>query len=510
LNAGSSGEAWAFGRCVLRPRERQLLIDGQPAKLGARAFDLLVALIERRDRNVARNELFDVVWPGLVVEENNLPVQVSGLRQLIGTDAITTVPGRGYRFTAALVQESATAATKPREPLLPASAASGLVGNLPPQARRLIGRDADLEAVCAQVRQRRLVTLTGAAGIGKTSLALACAHRLAAKGQVQTWLVELAPMPDAQDLPRVLARALRIPLPGRAAPVEELLERLRGAPLLLVLDNCEHVVEGVALLVRRLLDAAPQLRVLCTSQHPLRLDHEQVWRLSPLSVPPTTELAVAAAHSAVAFFVDRVQAQQPRFMLGEQNVAAVVAICHQLDGMALALEFAAARVPSLGVERVMQLLVERFRLLTQHPRDASPRHQTLRATLDWCHALLNPAEQAVFRRLAVFAGGFGIDLVDAVRLDDGFDRWDLLDHLAALVDKSMLVAAAGSSPRYHLLETARVYAGEQLDAAGERRQVQRRLAESLLALTVGLAGATLALAFMVGIVNRRMGPRAKP
>jgi predicted ATPase/DNA-binding winged helix-turn-helix (wHTH) protein len=479
-----------FGAVEVRPAERAVLLDGRPAALGARAFDLLVALIEQRDRVVAKNELFDRVWPGLVVEENNLQVQISALRKLLGPQVIATVPGRGYRFSAELVGDARVGAdaagrSVDRATVQPATTAASPT-NLPGDAPPLYGRDADLRALGALIDAHRLVTVVGAGGIGKSRLAQSAARAVAGPWPDGVWMVELAGLSDPVLVPNAVAQVLQIGLPGLGVAQDELVTVLAGKKLLLVLDNCEHLLDGAAALVQAVMSGAPLVKVLATSQEPLHLPVEQQFRVTPLAVPSGVEVSGAQQFGAVALFQARVRAADPRFALTEECLGLVIDICRRLDGLPLAIELAAARVATLGLRPVHEKLDARFKLLTGGARTTLRRHQTLRAALEWSHHLLNDAERAVFRRLGVFAGGFTMELAQAVGGDQGLDEWAVLDQLSALVDKSLIVADAGDMPRYRLLESARAYALEQLAAAGETAAVLERHAHAVLAFLQGV------------------------
>jgi predicted ATPase/DNA-binding winged helix-turn-helix (wHTH) protein len=466
-----------FGRFCVDVTERSVRVDGEPAKLGARAFDILLALVQRRERVVGKNELLEIVWPNLVVEENNLQVHISALRKLFGAEVIATMPGRGYRFAARLEEGlgAALGEATPAPAPAPGPSARAAATNLPEQALPLFGRDADLDAVRRLVEEHRLVTIVGAGGIGKTRVGHAVAHALRGRWPDGAWLVELAPLADAALLTASVAHALGLHLRGVRELRDELVEALLPQHLVLLLDNCEHLVEAVSQLAQLLLIRTPHVRLLVTSQEPLRLPAEHVYRLGTLAVPPPdASPALALEHGAVRLLVERVQALDPRFVLDERNAAAVVDIARHLDGLALAIELAAARVPALGVEGVRERLGARLHMLTAGSRIALRRYQTLRAALDWSHGLLDADEQAVFRRLGIFSGGCTIEAVQQVASDERLDEWAVLDIVARLVDKSLLVADGDDRPRYRLLESARAYALEKLAAAGETDALTRR------------------------------------
>lgn len=464
-------DQYLFGRFTLRPAQRQLLVDGQPATLGARAFDLLMALVEHRDRLVPKNELLDLVWPGLVVEENNLQVHVSALRKLLGPQAIATIPGRGYRFTLA---SDEPAAPPHRPPDTPAPTA------LPERSLPLLGRDAELASLLSLLDQHPLVTLVGPGGIGKTTLARSAARaRQGGRPDGAAW-VELASLTDPRLIASTVAQALDLQLAPGGDVLTALVTALKPLQLLLVLDNAEHLLDDLAVIVQALLQGTPGVRLLVTSQVPLRLQGEQVLRLEALAVPDAGSDALGAArHGAVALFTERARAADRRFALTDTNVGDVIEVCRRLDGMPLALELAAARVPLLGVRGVAERLDDRFRLLAGGSRSAPTRQQTLQAALDWSLALLPESERGVFRRLGVFSGGFTLSLASAVLTSAELDEWALIDALALLADHSLLSASATEPPRYALSETARAYALMQLQDSAEHDDLRTQHAHVL-------------------------------
>lgn len=458
-------------RFELRAAQRCLLVDGQPVELGSRAIDVLIALAERSGRLAAKNELIEVVWPGQVVEENNLTKQISALRKILGADVILTIPGRGYQFVAA--RAGSTDAAKPRTP---ARRQTNLAQWLPP----LYGRQLDLASVTEAVREYRAVTLVGAGGIGKTRLAQAVAVELQPAFPDGVWLVPLEAIDDPSLIAGTAARALRLPPGTDPLPAAELAQALAGMTALLVIDNCEHLLNGVVQLVEALAAGAPDVRILATSREPLRVAAERVVRLSPLEVPEPQALGRALEYGAVQLFVNRSCEIDRRFSLTDANVAAVVELCRQLDGIPLALELAAARVPLLGVEGVLARLDQRFRLLTGGKRAARPRHQTLAAAFDWSYDMLSPAQRTVFDCLGVFVGDFALESAQHIAASAESDIWAVLDHLGTLVDRSLvLVDDSGPDLRYRLFESGRVYALQRLTASGAERPLRQRHAREM-------------------------------
>ncbi len=471
--------AYRFADVVVDSGRRTLVVRGDATPVGARAFDLLVALIDRRDRVVPKDELIDIVWPRSVVEENNLQVHISALRKLLGAHAIATVAGRGYRFTLPLDEESPRGvtdrgATPPVTPRAPPT-------NLPASEPELIGRDADLHTLVELVRAHRLVTTSGAGGMGKTTLAQAAGYRLRDEFADGAWMVQLAPVTHPQLLPTAVARALHLTLDVEGRP-EALAAAIGAQRLLVILDNCEHLLTAVAELAAILLRLAPGAHVLVTSQEPLKIQGEHVFRLPPMAVPDEATIDPARPSDAVTLFAARAAAADPGFQLTAVNIAAVVDICRRLDGIALAIELAAARVRLLGVAGLRARLDERFRVLTSGARLALPRHQTLRAAMDWSHGLLTEAEQRVFRRLGVFVGSFSLDAAEQVVAGAPDERSQAFDLLGSLVDKSLVVALPGEPPRYRLLETSRAYALERLADTAELQATCARHAQAMVDL----------------------------
>lgn len=483
----SAASDFRFGRFRLDAVRRVLQVDGVPARLGARAIDVLLVLVRHRDRIVSKDQLLDEVWPGLVVEENNLQVQVSALRKLLGPQMIATIPGRGYQFIAAIEVDSdaSSAASAASATSVGPAGAPDLRSHLPTRLPPLVGRDADLAECQAQFAEHALLTVTGPGGIGKTRLALAVAHSLQGRFADGVRVVELATVTEPARLAGAVGAALGVELVRDAPPAEVIAGALREQSLLLLLDNCEHLLDAVAPLVEAILARAPHVRLLATSQAPLRVAGEQVMRLEPLPLPPddvVRDVARAERYGALQLFVARARAVQRGFSLRPDTVAAAAEICRRLDGMPLAIELAAARLPVLGLTGLHDRLDERLALLTLGARGAPARQQTLRATLEWSHALLDAEEQRLFRRLGVFVGGFSLALAERALVDPGDDSLAMLDRLGALVEKSLVVAEGESSPRYRLLESARVFALEQLAAAGETDAMEQRRAEAMRAL----------------------------
>jgi len=349
-----------------------------------------------------------------------------------------------------------------------------------PMSIELIGRDSDIATLLRMLERHRLVTIVGAGGIGKTSLAAHVARDWGTAQALPLAWVDLAPIGDPALLPVTVAQALGLSLGSGAHPLHALLARLAAMRAAVVLDNAEHLVDAVAALAKAMLGAAAGLHLLVTSQAALNIDGERVFRLGPLEIPDESAPPAAAVRAgAVALFVDSVRAADHRFEPSDDELRTVVRLCRRLDGLPLAIRLAAARAPLLGIGGMASLLDEHLTALGGDRRDLPVRQQTLLAALAWSHGLLTPHDRAVFRRLGVFVGGFTMDLAVAVCGDEDSDRWKIVDALGHLVDRSLVVADGGDPPRYRLLESARAYARSQLEQAGEAELAPRRHAQAM-------------------------------
>lgn len=634
----SPSRSYQFGSFRLDAGGRVLYRDGQRVALTPKAIDVLVVLVQARDRPVGKDELLSTVWAGTVVEEGTLASHVSMLRKALGADGgrdfIETLPKRGYRFVAPVVEATAreagsrlapmrtltflfmaheeaaedaahheallrevitrhggqvvravedavcvafadagaavraaveaqqvaprvrmgvhsgtvedaedgepsgptlartarvmaaalggqilvTAATlalldrvpppggewhdlgdhtlrgfaRPerlyqltvaglRSEFAPIRTPEAMRTNLPPSLTMFVGRQQALTQVRELLRRSRMVTLTGAGGIGKTRLSLEAAGQLVDAFPDGVWLVELASLADAALVPQAIALALGARGEGDTPPMVLIESRLRARRVLLVLDNCEHVIDGAAQVAQALLRALPQVQLLASSRQALGIEGETVYRVPSLTLPGSAETSSATpaevlASEAGQLFVERAIAVQPAFGLGERNAAAVAQVCRRLDGIPLAIELAAARLAVLSVDELARRIDDRFSLLTGGLRTALPRQRTLRALVDWSYELLPTAERVVLDALAVFAGSFSLDAAEHVCTDAAGGSAGVLDAIGQLVAKSLLIADLqdGSVTRYRLLETIRQYASEKLAEDGAAERVRQR------------------------------------
>ena len=446
------GDRW------VRPEVNQI----DDTRIDAKAMEVLVALAELSPAVVSGSALLDRVWPNVVVVNNVVYQAIAQLRKALGDEArspryIECVPRRGYRLIAEIVggvDLSRSSADIPH--------------NLPQDLTSFIGRERELTELDELVIHRRLITLTGVGGCGKTRLALAVARACVPNFPDGVWLVDLAPVTDATQVVRAIAKSLHIQDAKDRSIHDSVVESLINSRSLLVLDNCEHVVDACARFAEMLLREGTELRILATSREGFGIGVEQPWPVQPLAIPKgddASSIAQLATIESVRLFVERATVVQRNFSLAEANAEAVAEICRRLDGLPFAIELAAARMRDMSAEQIKLKLRDRFRLLAAGSRTALPRQRTLQATLDWSHQLLLEPERKLLRRLAVFAGDFSAEAAAALAetLDESRHTFEVLTRL---VDQSMLQVDPATG-RYRMLETVRQYADDRLGESGE-------------------------------------------
>jgi predicted ATPase/DNA-binding winged helix-turn-helix (wHTH) protein len=471
--------ALTFGPFRFQPRQRLLTRSGLPLRVGSRALDILAVLLERAGEVITKDEIIRQVWPDTVVEENNLRVHLTALRKLLGEGHVSgrfieNVPGRGYSFVA-VVERQNDVSDQPA-----ASTAMAPFNNLPGTVGEVFGRDAVITALVAQLPQRRLITLTGSGGVGKTTVALAVADRLVSVYSDGVVFVDLATISEPSLVPSAIASALGCALSAER-PTEDLLQFVGTRRLLLFMDNCEHVIGGCASVVSALLKGTREVGILATSREPLHITGEWVQQVPPLALPPlsaASNLQEAIQFPAVRLFVDRACAALSSFNPTDLDTPVIVGICNRLDGIALAIELAASRINSMGLRALASSLEASLNVLSNGRRAAVPRHQALRAMVDWSFTLLPDIEKRLLRRLGVFNGPFSMEAARRVCSAHDAQAQAIEEALLHLIAKSLVSAdVSGDHVRYRLLESTRAYAREMLEAAGEGAQLDRRHAE---------------------------------
>jgi predicted ATPase/DNA-binding winged helix-turn-helix (wHTH) protein len=487
-DAAATRTSVAFGPFRLHFGKRLLEKEAVPVALGSRAMDVLIALVERAGDVVTKQELTRRVWPNITVDESSLRVHVATLRKALGDGRngaryVTNISGRGYCFVAPVTPGADGAhgdAATAFAPLVAQASAAPSATGLPRPLSRMIGREAEVREISAQLATHRFVTLHGPGGIGKTTVAVAVAHAELGAFANAVAFVDLGAITDPALLGTAVAASLGVavrsgdPLPG-------LLAYLRPRQMLLVLDNCEPVIDAAAQLAESIFREAPRVNLLATSRESLRVEGEHVYELSALEAPPQQAAldpsrlrTFAAAH----LFIERAAAIGYDVALNDANAAIVAEICRKLDGNPLAIELAAGRVGTHGLSALAELLDSRLRLVWQGRRTAAPRHQTLNATLDWSHNLISETERAVLRRVSILNGGFTLPAAEMVAADRSLDVGMIAEAMEQLVAKSLVQAAAGEMPaRYRLLDTMRAYARTKLADSGEEPAVARRHAD---------------------------------
>lgn len=478
---GGQEPVLGFGPFRLLPSRRLLLRGDEPVRLGARAVELLIALVERAGELLSRQELETRAWPRTVVEETSLRVHVSALRRALqdgvdGARYITNVPGRGYCFVAPITRLGEPASPPPVLPAAPPN-------DLPARLTSVVGREAAIETLVEQMTQRRLVSVLGPGGIGKTTVAVAAAQRLCAShGAMTACFVDLSLVSDPARTPAALAAAFGL----ADFPDDPLgaVSRLIGTrPTLLLLDNCEHVVDAVARLAMALLERAPGLRLLATSREAIGLDGEWPYRLPALDLPGASASAAAAPitteealqYSAVRLFVERARARVEGFRPADEDAELTIALCRRLDGNPLAIEVAAARLEQFGLRGLASQLDTGLLHLKRDRRTGASRHEALSAMLDWSHALLTPTEQKILRRVAIFRSPFQLRSAIRVAADAELGESEVVNGLAGLRAKSLLNRVSlGDMVKHQLLELTRVYALDKLRHSEDEAAVRGR------------------------------------
>jgi predicted ATPase/DNA-binding winged helix-turn-helix (wHTH) protein len=449
----NSEYSFSFGPYQLFPRQRLLLKDGKPLQVGCKSLDILIALAERQGEVVGKRELLARAWPGvMVVEDGTLRVQMTCLRRALGDGSwIRTVAGRGYCLVADEGSPESTAVSG-------CDVEVHHTPQLPLHLDRMIGRSDDIRKISTLLEMKRFVTILGAGGVGKTTTAVSVGHAQIASFAGAVHLLDLGRITEARLLPGALASLFALSVQSDD-PTPELLEYLRDRRMLLIFDSCEHLIEQAAVLIERIFHGAPQVSILATSREMLRVDGEHVYRLSGLECPRDDDGQSAKRVFSFAgprLFADRVEASGYQFELSDADASAVAWICRKLDGIALAINLAAARAQIFGLSEVSGSLESQRWLLWRGQRTALPRHQTMAATVEWSYGLLSEAEQAMLRSLAIFDGAFSLDAAREIARHSLADPSDDLLIIDKLVAKS-----------YRLLNATRAFALEKLQHLGE-------------------------------------------
>jgi len=484
------GAIASFGPFRLYIAERVLKKNGKALKIGSRALDILIMLLEHAPEVVDKRDLIRRVWGRLVVDEVSLRFHVAALRKQLADGGpssrhVNNIPGRGYCFAGAVSWAQA-------EPMPKKSRTT--VSRLPREPALMVGRDSTVCELTALLKKQRFISIVGAGGIGKTTVALALTHRMLAEFGDSVRFLDLGAVEDSRLPASLLASQLGI-VPVSDQPLPVILTYLRERRMLLVFDSCEHLIGAIAALAENIFRDAPQVHILVTSREALRAEGEQVHHLAPLECPPNTESLTAAqalGFPAVQLFVNQVAHSGHAFELTDADAPVVVDICRRLDGIALALELAASRVGVYGVRGTASLLDKQFRLFWRGRRTARPRHQTLSATLDWSYKLLSQTEQVVLRRLAAFVGGLSLEAALAVVAED-IGPAEVTETLAMLADKSLVSSDRTAATRYRLLDTTRAYAWQKLTESGEDLKVRRRHCEHMIRVLERFGGTIRAI-----------------
>ena len=463
-----------FGPFELNVAERSLRKANQVIPLGGRAYDILTALLEKAGEVVTKAELIAKAWPDVTVEEGSLRVHLSALRKAVGDGQfgdkyIANIQGRGYCFIAPITRISAD---------LDRESASEGLSNLPPALDRMVGRENVVLEIQGWLQaKQRLITILGAGGIGKTTVALSVGHGALADFSDAMFFVDLSTIGDKEHVVGAIASAVGFDL-QLVNPNEALHNFLRPRRALIILDSCEHLIAKTAEIANYILQNTPDIYILVTSREALHVSGERVLRLCPLDCPPEQPGLTASdvlAYPAARLFVERISARGGDFSLGDDEAPMVAEICRKLDGIALAIELAAGRAAIFGIKNTVARLGSRLDLLKFGRRTANPRHQTLIATLDWSYDHLSEIERVLLRRVAIFVGHFTLVSALAVAEGVGIGETEISGALANLVNKSLIGVWTSLQGRcYRLLDTTRAYALEKLATSGELDAIAER------------------------------------
>jgi predicted ATPase len=470
----------SFGPFRLYAAERLLKNGDETLSLRGRALDILIALVERAGEIISRRELIARAWPDVTVEEANLRVHIVNLRKALGDGRegaryVVNVPGRGYRFVAPVTRSTIQSSAQPTS-----VAVTDRLQNLPAPLARMVGRAETIRALSAQLMMWRLVSIVGPGGIGKTTVAVSVAHALFDGFTGSVFFIDLALLTDPRLVPTAITSALGLMVQTRD-PLDSLVAFIGDRKILLVLDNCDHVIDVAAPLAESVVSEAPRAHVLATSREALRVRGEHVHLLHALDFPPEDAgltAAEALRYSAVQLFMERAAASGYGAELTDAEALIVARICHRLDGIPLAIELAASRVGSHGIQGTAELLDNRFGILWRGRRTALPRHQTLNAMLDWSYSALAEHEKVVLCRLSVFVGDFTLEAACSIASETGVGLVDVFGAVDGLTAKSLIsISLIAGAAHYRLMETTRAYALKRLDESGERDRLARRHAE---------------------------------
>lgn len=478
-NASITPDWIAFGPFVLFPSQRQLKREGKPVLAGDKAFDLLCTLVQQPGKIFSNDEIIESVWQRQFVESSNLRVTIASLRKLLGhteqgEDFIVNVVGRGYSFTKCVPVEAWPNQLVSRDPS-DRGLADASPGQLPLLLKPVIGRAEEIDRLVKLIQGHRLVTIVGPGGIGKTTLAVSALAQ-ARLPSFSVCFVDFAPTQDAALVPARVAAALGLET-SASDPIQHILDRLSRQDSILIFDNCEHLSEATAELADIVLRGTKTVRIVATSREALRLEPEVVVRLDGLACPPDGEVDTAmqvSEFAAVQLLIERTEAAHPGFQLTDELAKAAADICRRLDGIALAIQLAASRVPAFGMAGVAARLGDRFSLLSKGARTPLSRHRTLEAAFEWSLDLLSPAERTAFERLSIFSGGFTMDEAAELVASDEVTASEVVQIVADLVDKSLVTFRDGPRPTYRMLETIRAFGADRLRASTHHEDAARR------------------------------------